>query len=38
MNDEVLLNIGQLAKICNVTHKTLKYYDTLGISTELAIR
>lgn len=31
MDDEVLLNIGQLAKICNVTHKTLRYYDALGI-------
>jgi Predicted transcriptional regulators len=29
--DEILLSIGQLASICNVTPKTLRYYDKLGL-------
>ncbi|MHB8063445.1 MAG: MerR family transcriptional regulator, partial [Ruminiclostridium sp.] len=31
MDKEILLSIGQLAKICNVSHKTLRYYDTLDL-------
>ncbi|WFR56589.1 MerR family transcriptional regulator [Anaerocolumna sp. AGMB13025] len=29
--DEILLSIGQLARICNVTPKTLRYYDKVGL-------
>ncbi|SHL53651.1 DNA-binding transcriptional regulator, MerR family [Anaerocolumna jejuensis DSM 15929] len=31
MDNSILLSIGQLAKICNVSHKTLRYYDNLGL-------
>lgn len=29
--DEILLSIGELAGICNVTPKTLRHYDRLGL-------
>lgn len=29
--DEILLSIGQLARICNVTPKTLRHYDKVGL-------
>ncbi len=29
--DEILLSIGQLARICNITPKTLRYYDKVGL-------
>ncbi len=29
--EEILLSIGQLARICNVTPKTLRYYDKVGL-------
>ncbi len=31
MDNGILLSIGQLAKICNVSHKTLRYYDDLDL-------
>ncbi|MDF2989483.1 MAG: transcriptional regulator MerR family, partial [Eubacterium sp.] len=31
MVNGILLSIGQLAKICNVSHKTLRYYDDLDL-------
>lgn len=31
MNYKNLLSIGELARICNVSHKTLRYYDSIGI-------
>lgn len=31
MNNDTLLSIGELAKICKVSHKTLRYYDQLGL-------
>ena len=29
--DEILLSIGELAGICNITPKTLRHYDKLGL-------
>lgn len=31
MSNNTLLSIGELVKICNVSHKTLRYYDQLGL-------
>lgn len=31
MSKDTLLSIGELVKICNVSHKTLRYYDQLGL-------
>ena len=31
MKEELLLTIGELASICNVTPKTLRHYDKLGL-------
>lgn len=31
MSDNTLLSIGELAKICKVSHKTLRYYDQFGL-------
>lgn len=31
MNYKNLLSIGELASICNVSHKTLRYYDSIGL-------
>lgn len=31
MNKESLLSIGEVASICNVSHKTLRYYNDIGV-------
>jgi len=31
LSNDTLLSIGELVKICNVSHKTLRYYDQLGL-------
>ncbi|MBS5062297.1 MAG: MerR family transcriptional regulator [Hungatella hathewayi] len=31
MNFDMLFSIGELAKICNITPKTLRFYDKLGL-------
>ena len=31
MSNDTLLSIGELVKICKVSHRTLRYYDQLGL-------
>jgi DNA-binding transcriptional MerR regulator/effector-binding domain-containing protein len=37
LGGENLLTVGQLARICNISSKTLRYYDQIGLFTPTAV-